>query len=120
MSQFIVLNEVQLCVSNIILEEYKGVAQRDKFKKYPNFIEKATAFIQRIEEIALIVEPKTQLSLVDDESDNRFLEVAIEANAFCVITGNHQDFTQLEYEQVKIYSPKEFYELMINQLNTSI
>lgn len=51
------------------------------------------------------------INVIDDEFDNRLLEIALEADAFCIVTGNTKDFNFTEYEGIAILSPKEFYEL---------
>jgi len=47
---------------------------------------------------------------MSDEDDNKFLETAVESDAGYIITGNRNDFTMKEFREIKIYSPKEYYE----------
>ena len=93
-----------------ILEEYRGVIQRKKFRKYPGFLEKADKLLNSLEEISLKINPSLQISEIEDDADNQLLELAVESQAFCIITGNTKDFNFSEYQRIKIYSPKEFYE----------
>ena len=103
--------DFQIYISKALLAEYKGVSQREKFRKYPGFAEKATEMISSIEKIGKMVNPRTKINVIDDEFDNRLLEIALEADAFCIVTGNTKDFNFTEYEGIAILSPKEFYEL---------
>lgn len=101
----------QIVVSNEILNEYKNVATREKFQRFKGFTERALAFIDMVEKLAIKVETDRKIEVIKDEFDNHFLAVASKANAFCIVTGNSRDFTFDEFERIKIYNPKEFYEL---------
>ncbi len=103
--------EVKICLSREILEEYHEVANRPRFAKYLNFTMTANKLIKRLEKIAVYVEPTERINVLPDEDDNKFLEAAVEAGAGCVVTGNTNDFTVQEFMGVKIYTPKEFYEI---------
>lgn len=111
LSELIGTGNFQIIVSNEILKEYKGVAAREKFQRFKGFTERALAFIEMIERLAINVETDRKIDLIKDEFDNHFLAVASEANAFCIVTGNSRDFTFDEFEGIKIYNPKTFYEL---------
>jgi uncharacterized protein len=63
------------------------------------------------EEIAEFYEPTIKLDFISDEADNRFLELALTANAQYIVTGNFTDFDFSEFKSIKIVSPKYFYEL---------
>ncbi len=47
---------------------------------------------------------------MSDDADNRSLELALTANTQCIVIGNFTDFDFAEYENIKIVSPKYFYE----------
>lgn len=112
-SDLIATGEYQLYISGILVEEYKGISQREKFKKYPEFLEKATSLILSIEKLGIMVNPTRKIELIRDTPDNHLLEIAVEANVYCIVTGNTKDFDFNEFEGIKIFSPKEFYELAI-------
>ncbi len=44
-SDLIATGEFQIYISETLVEEYKGVSQREKFIKYPEFSEKATSVL---------------------------------------------------------------------------
>jgi predicted nucleic acid-binding protein len=54
-----------------------------------------------------------KLNIIQDESDNKFLELAETCNADYLITGNTKHFPMKEYKNTKIVSPKEFWELEV-------
>lgn len=102
--------KIPICLSEVVLKEYQEVLKRPKFQKHPNFISKAYSLIENIERIAEFYEPKVIIERIFDDADNRFLELAITAQADYIITGNFNDFNFYEYEGVKIVSPKYFFE----------
>lgn len=94
----------------MILDEYRDVLSRPKFNKFPNFVEKATGLLESIEKISEYHQPTITIERINDNTDNRFLELAVTANAHYIIIGNFTDFDFSEYEKIKIVSPKYFYE----------
>ncbi|MFM9839675.1 MAG: putative toxin-antitoxin system toxin component, PIN family [Cyclobacteriaceae bacterium] len=108
--EIVFTNEVKICLSKEVLAEYEEVAQREKFAKYDGFQEKALQLILAIKEIAFWFEPKEIIRELSDEDDNMFLELAVEADASYVVTGNTKDFGMEQFRGIWIVSPKEFYE----------
>jgi uncharacterized protein len=113
--ELIATAEVQICISQVILYEYKNVSEREKFKKYKGFSERAAALLQSIEEIGIWIESTEQITKIKDDADNRFLELAIAAQAYCIVTGNINDFDFEEFKGVKILTPATFYELIMSE-----
>src|SRR5690554_643381 len=99
-----------LCISSPILQEYIEGLSRPKFSKFPDFKKNAEFLLTCLSEIAEIHEPKIELSYIQDEPDNRFLELAEATKADFIITGNTTDFTMRTYKKTKIVSPKAFWE----------
>lgn len=112
-SDLIATGEFQIYISESLVEEYKGVSQREKFKKYPEFTEKAAGLISSIKKLGVMINPTRKIERIKDTPDNHLLEIAVEANAYCIVTGNTKDFDFDEFEGIKIFTPKEFYELVI-------
>lgn len=109
--------KIKVCVSPQILKEYNEVLNRPKFDKFKNFKEKALILLKYLEEITEYFEPTFKLDFISDEADNRFLELALTANAQFIVTGNFTDFNFSEYESIKIVSPKYFYELCCSPIS---
>lgn len=99
-----------LCLSSQILKEYLEVLNRPKFSKFTEFKTNADFLITRLSEISEIFEPKEKVNLIEDEPDNRFLELAITSKADFIITGNTKDFTMKTFKNTKILSPREYWE----------
>ena len=108
--EYVLENKFVICVSEVILDEYRDVLSRPKFEKFSNFVERANNLLDSIEKIAEYYQPTITIDRISDDSDNRFLELSLTANAQYIIIGNFTDFDFAEYEDVKIVSPKYFYE----------
>jgi len=105
-------DEFELCISDILMQEYHEVLNRRKFSKYPDFILKAEALLADIERKGKHYLPKSTLQIINDLADNRLLELDEESNANFLITGNSNDFTMTLFKETRIVSPKEFYEIL--------
>jgi len=101
--------KVSLCLSEEIWQEYVNVLNRDRFSRYREFKIHAEIVLGNIEKLAKKYYPDIKLSVIRDETDNRFLELAVFANADFLITGNTNDFTFAEYQNVKIINPSEYW-----------
>ncbi len=105
----IIEGTVLVCASKKVIKEYIDVINRNKFKKYRNFYTKAEILLGYIEEIAEKYSPKKTIDKLQDKSDNKFLELAIESEADFLITGNLNDFDIREIGVTKIVSPTEYW-----------
>ncbi len=106
-----VLNkQVKLCLSTAVLEEYLNVLFREKFRKYKSFVTNAEIVLAKIAELAVMYEPHIKIDILPDKDDNKFLELAVEAGAHYLISGNKKDFLISEYEGVKIVSPRDYWD----------
>ena len=101
---------VIICVSSPILQEYLEVLGRPKFARFADFKTNAEFLIARLSEISEIYEPKEKLKIIQDEPDNRFLELADISKADFIVTGNTNDFTMKIYKSTRIVTPKEYWE----------
>jgi putative PIN family toxin of toxin-antitoxin system len=103
-------NKIIICVSKAVFQEYEEVLQRDKFKKYQSFTASASILLKIIKEQCLWYEPQLTIDILDDKDDNMFIELAVEAEAGYIVTGNTNDFIIKTYKGISICSPKEFYD----------
>ncbi|MDB4900746.1 MAG: putative toxin-antitoxin system toxin component, family [Mucilaginibacter sp.] len=106
----ILTGKIKICISNDVFDEYSEVLLRDRFKKYPGFANASIILLDRIKKHGLWFEPKLKIDVLDDKDDNKFIELAVEAQAAYIVTGNSNDFILKSYEGISICSPKEFYE----------
>jgi putative PIN family toxin of toxin-antitoxin system len=108
-----VLNEqLQLCLSEALLNEYRDVLSRPKFSQIINFVNNAEIVLNRFIKIALFYEPTIHLDIIKDKSDNKLLELADECNADFLVTGNSSDFTFTQYKRTQILSPRNYWEIL--------
>lgn len=100
---------VRLFLSLAILEEYKAVLERPKFRLDPKAVE---TFLRNLRKTAVMVRPPQRVSRAPDEPDNRFLECALAARADYLVTGNKKHFPFTEFQGTKIVSPAELAQLV--------
>ena len=101
--------QMQLCLSEALLSEYRDVLSRPKFAKINNFGYNAEIVLNRFIKTALFYQPKIHLDILKDKSDNKLLELADESRADFLITGNSVDFTITHYKHTQILSPHNFW-----------
>lgn len=109
-SNLVFERQVEFCMSSLIWNEYLDVFNREKFSKYHAFKTNAEIILSKLDDIALYFQPNLELDVIKDKTDNKFLELAVYANAEYLITGNIKDFTITRFEDVKIVSPRDYWE----------
>lgn len=98
---------IQLFVSPSILKEVEGVLTR----KFHWPAKRARQALADIQEFARLVHPKETIHVVtEDESDNRILECALEADAAIVITGDKHLRQLSTFRGISVMSPGKFLE----------
>ncbi len=78
----------KLAFSNGTTDELVEVLFRKKFDKYFLNDEEKWNAIQRISSNAVFFSPDESITACRDPKDNKFLELAVAANASCIITGD--------------------------------
>jgi len=109
-NELIITGKIKVCVSTEVFLEYTEVLERPRFKKYPEFINASTILLDMIKRYGLWFEPKLSIDILNDKGDNKFIELAVEAQAAYIVTGNSNDFIIKIYQGISICSPREFYE----------
>lgn len=104
----IVLGTIQVVFDDRIMDEYREVLSRPVFGFSPANIR---ALLDHIELNGIHVIPEP---LPDDEApdpgDLPFAEVAVDARADCLVTGNLKHFEFLERRNIPVLAPSEFME----------
>jgi len=116
---FKVINEIavdiksfQLYLSEQIIMEYYNLVFYERIShKYPLFTKNLSKNIQKLERAGTIFFSKRHFKVIKDLSDNKFLNLAYEAKADYIITGNKNDFSITQFERAKIVASKKFCEL---------
>jgi uncharacterized protein len=80
-----VMGKVDLFASPAIIRELTRKLTGPKFGLTN---EEAELIVRRIAKTATFVKPRTTLTLLEDEPDNRILECAVESNAHLVVSGD--------------------------------
>lgn len=101
--------QFKLYTSNEILKETVRVLASDKFQFTREEIADAVATII---EAAAVVEPKTKISVVSDEPDNRILECAVKAKVDFIVSGDAHLLDLKEYKGIRILKPAQFLTLL--------
>jgi uncharacterized protein len=104
---------IELCVSEELQSEYSEVLNRIKFFRYADYDIKSKILLANIGNFSCKYLPSIKLNIIQDKSDNKFLELAETCKAGYLITGNTKHFPMKEYKNTKIVTPKEFWELEV-------
>lgn len=108
--------KVKLVISNVLLDELKGVLGGPKFR-YPQPI--IDLMIDQFMAIVELVKPRREISrIVTDPDDNRVLECAVEGEVDYIVSGD-PDLLDLEaFEGITICTPAQF--LSQNQIHNPL
>ena len=105
--ELVLIQKVEICLSEEVLTEYIEVLNRVKFSLFANFKTKAEVVLNRLREIASFYQTNRKIEVLTDTSDNKFLELAAVSVADYLITGNTLDFTITEFEYTRNLTPRE-------------
>jgi putative PIN family toxin of toxin-antitoxin system len=100
----------QLFVSDDMVEEYRRILSKSKFKFRVKDLEEFFAFLNRQ---AIIVVPGKQLHVSPDEADNRFLECSEAASADYLVTGNKKHFP-VKWKTTRVVNAREWLEATLS------
>ncbi len=100
--------EIQLCVDERIVSEYREVLLRKEFSFPPEEVEILVDFITKT---SLHVIPRPLVNSLPDPDDAPLLEVAVAGRAVALVTGNKRHFSKRVAPDVPILSPAEFLSL---------
>jgi putative PIN family toxin of toxin-antitoxin system len=99
--------EITFLTSEFILEELKKVLRKvDKPFKLSE--EEADRVVTAMRELAVVVNIGSQVSVCQDENDNRVLECAIDGNADCIITGDFHLLQLGSFQKIDIMTVSDF------------
>ena len=96
-----------LLASASTLAEFESrFVERDKFDRYLPRSERAS-FVAEIRETVTPVAVTSRLSVCADPDDDRFVELAVDGRADCLVTGNARDFPPA-HAGVPVLTPAQF------------
>ena len=97
----------QLLSSPSALDEFTTrFSWRAKFDRYVTFDERR-AFAADVADAVEMVAVTTHLAVCADPDDDKFLELAVDGRADCVVTGNTRDFPA-EHTGIPVLTPAQF------------
>jgi putative PIN family toxin of toxin-antitoxin system len=99
--------EGEIIMSADIFDEFSNVFIRPKFDKYLSLHKRLSA-IQDLKDILKFVSISTTITACRDPKDNKFLELAVEAGAACIITGDKDLLVLNPFRQIPILTAAEF------------
>ncbi len=110
------ISNSRIVFSEETYEEFQSRIWRPKFDRYISR-ESRKSLLLDFSNIADWVEISGELKISRDTDDDKFLEVAIKANATLLVSGD-RDLTDLKsVEEIPIVTPAEFVELLGFELN---
>ena len=99
----------EVVTSPSILAEYDRVLRYPHLRPVHGLNDAAIeAVVKRFRRSATLIEPTQRLAVVQDESDNRFLECAIEGGADLIVSGDRHLLGVGQYQGIRIVTPAAF------------
>ncbi|MBK8905326.1 MAG: putative toxin-antitoxin system toxin component, PIN family [Anaerolineaceae bacterium] len=108
--------ELEIVVSPTIVAEIERVTGYERLqKKYRRIREEREGLIDDLRNFATMVDPQQNLSVVQaDDSDNRYIECAIESGASYIVTGDPHLLDINDFQGIPILTPAVFVALLEN------
>jgi uncharacterized protein len=97
-----------LIFSGETLAELTDVLIRSKFDKYLS-LEERLEYIERLETRNLVIETSSAFTDCRDVKDNKFLNVAFDAQALCIVSGDKDLLILTPFHDIPIFSPSAFF-----------
>ena len=98
----------KLVISTETLGEFMDDINRKKFDKYFLTNEERLEFFNEIEEFFSLFSPTETITDCSDPKDNKFLELALECQATCLITGDRHLLDLHPFRNIPILNPSDF------------
>ena len=111
----VLASPIELCVSHAILEETAHtLLTKPRLRRYATYDDAAaTAWLDMLAELAVIVEPVTDLApICRDPADDVIVATAVAAKAEWLITGDDDLLVLDPYQDIRIVTPRAFLELL--------
>lgn len=109
---FVLVNErkIILCFSPETIDELFRVARYGKIVKQAEKMQlPLETLLDKLIAVSIICYPTIKISVIEnDESDNRILEVALESQATCIISGDNHLLELKVFRDIAIVSPQKF------------
>lgn len=103
-----------LCISAAVLAEVTGVLARPRLLARIGTAN-TRAFIVLLDEQARRIEPQIRVAASRDATDNAYLELALAADAFAIVTGDRDLLALDPWRGIRIVTPAAFLALAAGQ-----
>jgi putative PIN family toxin of toxin-antitoxin system len=97
----------RILISENLISELTGVLNRKKFDKYIS-LQIRRDFVRSLTEKGFFVYPDEKITVCRDPKDNMILELAVCGNASCIITGDQDLLSLVNFRKIPILTPDEF------------
>lgn len=101
------LNTGTIVMSEECMDELSRVITHKKFDRYVSF-PKRQMFLLYFEYLAGFVDIKKEITVCRDPDDNKFLSLAINARAACIVTGDTDLLELHPFQGIAIVNPSQF------------
>jgi hypothetical protein len=107
-------NEIEMVLSEKIIEEYIKVLEYDEIKKKVKEKNlKMRRTVEKIVSISEIINPQDKIQAVkEDPDDDKFLECALEGKAEYLVSRDKHLLKLRSYKGIKIIKPEEFLKIL--------
>ncbi len=102
-----ILDVGTLLLSVPALDVFSDVVARPRFDKYLR-VEKRTAFLNTLMELAELIVITECFSVCRDPRDDKFLELAVNGKADCLVSGDADLLVLNPFRGIAILKPQEF------------
>jgi len=103
----ILLEKIENYTCKEIIEELKEVFSRKEITKRTD--SKTRIFIlENYLKNSIKISKKTEIKLAEHESDNKFIEIAVDSDSDYIISGDQHLLKLKKFMEIKIVKPKEF------------
>jgi len=99
-----------LALSDAVFQEFIDVLFRKKFDRYFFDEEERLRILDKTESNAVFFSPTEIINICRDPKDNMFLELAIAADASCIISGDNHLLELHPFRDIPILTAAEFIE----------
>ncbi|MES2425537.1 MAG: putative toxin-antitoxin system toxin component, PIN family [Bacteroidota bacterium] len=97
----------KIICSDETFNEFSDIFIRPKFDRYVH-LNKRLSIIEDLKFLIYFTPVTTSLQVCRDSKDNKFLELAVDANAVCIITGDKDLLVLNPFNKISILTPAEF------------
>jgi len=100
----------ELVLSDNTFNEFSDVFIRPKFDRYVP-LSKRMIIIEDLRSVVKVVPVKAVIEICRDHKDDKFLELAVDANATCIVTGDMDLLVLNPFRQIPIVTAADFLKL---------